>query len=59
MQQITRGWLILRLTDDSPLALSLVMMSFALPLTFASVLGGALADRVARRHIIIVSQGGT
>ena len=58
MQQITRGWLILRLTDDSPFALSLVMMSFALPLTFASVLGGAFADRVARKYIIMVSQGG-
>jgi MFS family permease len=58
MQQITRGWLILRLTDDSPFALSLVMMSFALPLTFASLLGGVLADRVARRQMIIMSQGG-
>ena len=58
MQQITRGWLILRLTDDSPLALSLVMMSFALPLTFASLLGGAMADRVSRRQLIIISQSG-
>ena len=58
MQQITRGWLILRLTNDSPLALSLVMMTFALPLTFASVLGGALADRFARKHIILMSQSG-
>lgn len=58
MQQITRGWLILRVTHDSPLALSLVMMAFALPLTFASVLGGALADRFARKHIIMISQGG-
>jgi len=58
MQQITRGWLILRLTDDSPFALSLVMMSFALPLTFASLLGGVLADRVARRQMIIMSQCG-
>jgi MFS family permease len=58
MQQITRGWLILRLTHDSPLALSMVMMAFALPLTFTSVLGGALADRLARKHIIMISQGG-
>ena len=29
MQQVTRGWLVLRLTDDSPFALALVMMSFA------------------------------
>jgi len=58
MQQITRGWLILRLTDDSPFALAIVMMSFALPLTFASLLGGALADRFAKKHIMIVSQFG-
>ena len=58
MQQITRGWLILRLTRDSPLALSLVMMAFGLPLTLASVLGGALADRFARKHIIMMSLTG-
>ena len=56
MEQITRGWLILRLTKDSPFALSLVMMSFALPLTFASLLGGALADRFSRRRMIMLSQ---
>jgi MFS family permease len=58
MQQITRGWLILRLTNDSPLALSMVMIAFSLPLTFASLLGGALADRVARKYVILVSQSG-
>ncbi|MFO8164551.1 MAG: MFS transporter [Desulfatiglandales bacterium] len=58
MQQITRGWLILRLMDDSPFALSLVMMSFALPLTFASLLGGVMADRIARKHMIILCQSG-
>lgn len=55
MQQITRGWLILRLTDDSPLALSFVTMAFALPMTFVSLLGGALADRVPRRQLIIIT----
>jgi len=58
MQQVTRGWLVLRLTDDSPFALALVMMSFALPLTFVSILGGVLADRIPRRHIILLSQSG-
>ena len=58
MQQVTRGWLVLRLTDDSPFALALVMMSFALPLTFVSILGGVLADRIPRRQIILLSQGG-
>ncbi|MBN2125282.1 MAG: MFS transporter, partial [Deltaproteobacteria bacterium] len=46
------------LTDDSPLALALVMMSFALPLTFASLIGGTLADRVDRKRVIVVSQAG-
>ena len=55
MQQITRGWLVLRLTDDSPLALSLVMMSFALPLTFASLLGGVIADRLPKRQVMILT----
>ena len=58
MQQVTRGWLVLRLTDDSPFALALVMMSFALPLTFVSILGGVLADRIPRRHIMLLSQSG-
>jgi MFS family permease len=56
MQMITRGWLVLRLADDSPLALSLVMMSFAMPLTFVSLIGGALADRIPRKHMIMLSQ---
>ncbi len=58
MQQITRGWLVLRLTEDSPFALALVMMSFALPLTFVSILGGVMADRIPRRQIIFLSQTG-
>ncbi len=58
MQMITRGWLVLRLADDSPLALALVMMSFSLPMTFVSLIGGALADRLPRRHLVIMSQSG-
>lgn len=58
MQQVARGWLVLRLTDDSPFALAMVMMSFALPLTFVSIIGGVLADRIPRKKIILVSQAG-
>ena len=58
MQMITRGWLVLRLADDSPLALALVMMSFSLPMTFVSLVGGALADRLPRKHLVIISQSG-
>ncbi len=59
MQMITRGWLILRLADDSPLALTLVMMSFSLPMTFVSLVGGALADRMPRKRMVIISQSAT
>ena len=58
MQMITRGWLILRLTNDSPLALVAVMVSFSLPMTFMSPVAGALADRLPRRSLVIMSQTG-
>lgn len=56
MQMITRGWLVLRLQDESPLALVLVMVSFAAPMTFVSLIGGALADRISKKYLIIFSQ---
>jgi MFS family permease len=58
MQMIARGWLILRLSNDSPLALSLVMLAFALPMTIMSPIGGSLADRFPRKYIVIFSQVG-
>jgi MFS family permease len=58
MQMITRGWLVLRLADDSPLSLSLVMVSFAAPMTFVSLIGGALADRIPRKRMVMFSQTG-
>ena len=42
MQMVARVWLVLKLTDDSPLAVSLVTMSFALPMMFVSVIAGRL-----------------
>ena len=56
MQMITRGWLVLRLENDSPLALVLVMVSFAAPMTVVSLVGGALADRFPKKNLVIVSQ---
>ena len=58
MEWITRGWLVLRVANDSPLALALVMASFALPMTFVSLIGGALADRIPRKRLIVFAQGG-
>ncbi len=56
MQMVARVWLVLRLTDDSPLAVTLVTISFALPVMFVSVIAGALADRVPRRRLMILGQ---
>ena len=58
IQMITRSWLALKLTDNNPLLLATVMASFALPMTIFSLLGGALADRLPRRNLIIFSQSG-
>ena len=56
MQMMARGWLVLRLSNDSPLALSLVMIAFSLPMTVMSLLGGALADRFSKKYIIMATQ---
>jgi MFS family permease len=58
MQVVARGWLVLRLSDDSPLALSMVMIAFSLPMTFMSLIGGALADRIHRKYMIMASLSG-
>ena len=56
MQMVARVWLVLRLTGDSPLAVTLVTISFALPVMFVSVIAGALADRIPRRRLMILGQ---
>ena len=56
MQMITRSWLILRVTGDSPLALTLVTLTFALPMTVVAPFAGALADRFSRKKLIFFSQ---
>ena len=59
MHMIARAWLVLRLRDDSPLALALIMGSFALPVIFVSLIGGALADRVPRKRLLVAGQSVT
>ena len=58
MQMITRGWLVLRLENDSPSALTWAMVSFAAPMAIISLIGGALSDRVPKKYLIIGSQLG-
>lgn len=47
VQSVAKVWLIVQLTD-SPLALALGGLCFAVPMTLLPPLGGALADRVDR-----------
>lgn len=56
MQMMARGWLVLRLSNDSPLALSVVTIAFSFPMTFMSLIGGALADRIPKKYVIMASQ---
>ena len=56
MHMITKSWLVLRVTGDSPLALTLVTLTFALPMTLVSPLAGALSDRLSRTKLVIASQ---
>ncbi len=58
MGMITRSWLVLRIANDSPFALAMVMVSFAIPVTFVSAIGGVLADKISRKRIIIIGAAG-
>lgn len=55
MQILARGWLIFDLTE-SEIALTWVMLSFLLPSAVFSIFGGALADRMNKKTIIVGAQ---
>ena len=55
MQQVAQSWLILQLTGLS-FYLGLTSFLAQLPLVLFSLLGGALADRVDRRKLLLFSQ---
>jgi MFS family permease len=52
---IARGWLVYTMTD-SALALGLVAAGMGAPMVLFSVFGGALADRVQKRNLILLTQ---
>jgi MFS family permease len=56
MQMVARGWLIYALTGSSE-KLAWVMVSFMLPQVLFSLVGGALADRLPKKFMVIASQG--
>jgi MFS family permease len=58
MEHVAQSWLVLQLTN-SPLALGLTGLAYALPTITLTLLGGVVADRADRRRIMIASQFGT
>jgi len=56
-ETVVLGWLTLELTD-SPFMVGLAMATRMLPLFFVGLLAGALADRVPRHRLLMVTSGG-
>ncbi len=55
MQSVAQGWLVLQLTDSS-FYLGLVSALGTLPVLLFSLFGGALADRIPKKNLLIISQ---
>ncbi|MGD0885409.1 MAG: MFS transporter [Thermodesulfovibrionales bacterium] len=55
MQSIAQGWLVYSLTK-SPLYLGLVAAASSVPVLLFTLIGGVVADRFAKRNLLIVTQ---
>jgi predicted MFS family arabinose efflux permease len=55
MQQVAQAWLVLSLTN-SPLRLGLVGSLNFTPVLLFAILGGAVADRLPKRRLLVVTQ---
>ncbi|TMI87477.1 MAG: MFS transporter [Bacillati bacterium ANGP1] len=55
MQRIAQAWLVLQITN-SPFLLGLVGALQWLPVLCLALIGGAVADRVSKRNVIVVTQ---
>lgn len=56
MQRIAQDWLVLQLTHNSGLALGITSMLQALPMLFFGMWGGVIADRYAKRTVLLATQ---
>src|SRR5579883_2581601 len=56
VQNTALSWLVLRLSHNSPLAVSLVSTFQFLPLLIFALFGGVIADRVPKRTLLICTQ---
>jgi MFS family permease len=57
MAGIAGGWLVYTMTE-SPLALGIVMAGSGIPLILFSLFGGAVADRVRKKNLLLMTQAG-
>lgn len=55
MQSIAQGWLVYSLTKSS-LSLGIVAAASTIPFIFFALIGGVVADRLAKRNLIIFTQ---
>jgi len=55
MQQVAQAWLVLSLTN-SPLRLGLVGSLNFLPILLFAIVGGAVADRLPKRRLLVMTQ---
>jgi MFS family permease len=55
MQTTAQAWLVLKLTN-SPVALATVAALQSLPVMLFTLVGGAVADRLSRRKLLIITQ---
>lgn len=56
MQTTAQAWLVLKLTNDSPFALGVVITLQFLPVMVFALFGGVLADRLPKRSVLVVTQ---
>ena len=57
LQVLTVGWLVLELTEGNALLTGSVVGIRTLPVFITGPLAGVLADRLARRKIVMITQG--
>lgn len=55
MQRVAQDWLVLELTDGSPLALGITVGLQFLPMLLLGLWGGGLADRFRRRQLLLIT----
>lgn len=57
MQNVAQGWLVLELSNSS-FWLGMVGFAASFPFLLFTLLGGVIADRVSKRHLLIAAQTG-